>query len=57
VIWLRRSARELVDPIMHRLKYRLRLLGPRRVPRAFRLLQRIRRRMHILPPVPAKGIS
>jgi hypothetical protein len=57
VIWLRRSAHELVDPIMHRLKYRLRLLGPRRVPRAFRLLQRIRRRMHVLPPVPAKGIS
>jgi hypothetical protein len=57
VIWLRQRAHELVDPIIHRLKYRLRLLGPRHIPRAFRLLQRIRRRMHVPPPVPAKGIS
>jgi hypothetical protein len=56
VIWLRRRAHELVDPIIHRLKYRFRLLGPRRAPRAFRLLQRIRRRMHLPPPLPAKGI-
>ena len=38
VIWLRRSAHELVDPIVQRLRYRLRLLGPRHIPRAFRLL-------------------
>ncbi len=56
VIWLRQCAHELVDPIMHRLKYRLRLLGPRHAPRAFRLLQRLRRRMHVAPPVPAKTI-
>lgn len=56
VIWLRQRAHELVDPIIHRLNYRFRLLGPRHAPRAFRLLQRIRRRMHFPPPAPAKGI-
>jgi hypothetical protein len=56
VIWLRQRAHELVDPIIHRLRSRFRLLGLRRAPRAFRLLHRIRRRMHVPPPLPAKGV-
>jgi len=56
VIWLRQRAHELVDPIMHRLRSRFRLLGLRRAPRAFRLLHRIRRRVHVPPPLPAKGV-
>jgi hypothetical protein len=56
VMWLRRWAHALVDPIAHRIKYRLRLLGPRRAPRAFRLLQRVRRRMHLPQPLEQKGM-
>jgi hypothetical protein len=48
VIWLRQWAHALVDPIARRIKYRLRILAPRRAPRAFRLLLRIRRRI-LLP--------
>jgi hypothetical protein len=55
VMWLRRWARELVDPIVHRIKYRLRILGPKRAPRAFRLLQRIRRRMRLPQPLEQEG--
>jgi hypothetical protein len=55
VIWLRQWAHALVDPIAERIKYRLRLLGPKRAPRAFRLLQRIRRRMHLPPPLEQEG--
>jgi hypothetical protein len=47
VIWLRQWAHALVDPIAHRIKYRLRILAPSRAPRAFRLLLRIRRRIHL----------
>src|SRR6516225_3470388 len=47
VIWLRRRAHEMVDPIMQRIRYRMRILGIKRAPRAFRLLQRVRRRMHL----------
>jgi hypothetical protein len=46
VIWVRRWARALVNPIVRRIKMRLRILAPRRAPRAFRLLLRIRRRLH-----------
>jgi hypothetical protein len=56
VLWLRQRAHALVDPIAHRIKYRLRILGPRRAPRAFRLLQRIRRRMHLPQPLEQKGM-
>ena len=45
VIWLRRAARALVAPITRRIKFRLRILAPRRAPRAFRLMLRIRRRL------------
>jgi hypothetical protein len=51
VNWLRRWAHALVDPIAHRIRYRLRILGPNRAPRAFRLLQRIRRRVHLTRPL------
>jgi len=54
-IWLRQWAHGLVDPIAQRIKYRLRLLRPRRAPRAFRLLQRVRRRMHLPEPLEPKG--
>ena len=56
VMWLRRRARALVDPIARRIKHRLRILGPTRAPRAFRLLQRIRRRMHLPPPLQQEGM-
>jgi hypothetical protein len=55
VMRLRQWAHALVDPIAHRIRYRLRLLGPRRAPRAFRLLQRVRRRMHLPQPLGQKG--
>ena len=55
VMWLRRRAHELVDPIAQRIKYRMRILGLKRAPRAFRLLQRIRRRMHLPPPLSQEG--
>jgi hypothetical protein len=55
VMWLRRWAHGLVDPIMHRIRHRLRILGPTRAPRAFRLLQRIRRRMHLPAPLQQPG--
>jgi hypothetical protein len=55
VMSLRRWAHALVDPIAHRIKYRFRMLSPKRAPRAFRLLQRIRRRMHLPPPLEQKG--
>jgi hypothetical protein len=56
VMWLRRWAHTLVDPIVQRIKYRLRILGPKRAPRAFRLLQRIRRRMHLPPTLEQQGM-
>ena len=56
VIWLRQWAHALVDPIAERIKHRLRILGPKRAPRAFRLLQRIRRRMRLpSPPLEQEG--
>jgi hypothetical protein len=55
VMWLRRRAHELVDPIAQRIKFRMRILGLKRAPRAFRLLQRIRRRMHLPPPLEQQG--
>jgi hypothetical protein len=50
VIWLRDRANALVKPIMQRIRRHLRLLTPRRSRRAFRLLMRIRRRMHAPQP-------
>jgi hypothetical protein len=50
VLWLRQSAHALIDPIMRRIRRRMRILAPRRTPRAFRLLMRIRRRAHDAPP-------
>ena len=47
VISLQQWAHALVDPIAHRIKYRLRILAPNRAPRAFRLLLRIRRRIYL----------
>jgi hypothetical protein len=55
VILLRQRAHALVDPIAHRIRLRLRILGPKRAPRAFRLLQRIRRRMHLPRPLEQEG--
>jgi hypothetical protein len=51
VIWLREWAHALVDPIAHRIKHRLRLLTPSRSLRAFRLMQRIRRRIQLPRPL------
>jgi hypothetical protein len=45
LIWLRDWAHAIVDPISLRIKQWLRVLGPRRTGRAFRLLMRLRRRM------------
>ena len=50
VILLRASAEALVDPIKRRIKRRMALLAPGRSRRAFRLLARIRRRMHTPQP-------
>jgi hypothetical protein len=49
VMFLRAWAHELVDPIKRRIRHRMRLLAPGRSKRAFRLLGRIRRRMHDNP--------
>jgi hypothetical protein len=46
VIWLRDWAHEIVDPINLRIKRWVRVLGAGRTRRAFRLLMRLRRRMH-----------
>jgi hypothetical protein len=51
VVWLRKWAHALVDPIVHRIKHRLRLLRPSRSLRAFRLLHRIRRRIQLPRPL------
>ncbi len=51
VIALRARAHELVEPIKRRIQYRMRLLMPGRSRRAFRLLSRIRRRMHLPQPI------
>jgi hypothetical protein len=50
VLKLRARAHELVEPIKRRIQYRMRLLTPSRSKRAFRLLARIRRRMHYAEP-------
>ena len=50
VLLLRERAHALVDPIKRRIRYRMRLLTPGRSQRAFRLLARIRRRMHFAQP-------
>jgi hypothetical protein len=50
MLWARARAHELVDPIKHRIRQRMRLLTPSRSKRAFRLLARIRRRMHYAEP-------
>lgn len=50
VMWLRDYAHELIDPIKRRIRWRMRLLMPQRSRRAFRLLSRIRRRMHTPQP-------
>jgi hypothetical protein len=50
MLWARARAHELVDPIKHRIRQRMRLLAPSRSKRAFRLLARIRRRMHYAEP-------
>jgi len=46
VMWLRDWAHGVVDPIKQRMQQWLRVFGPGRTSRAFRLLMRIRRRMH-----------
>lgn len=46
VLWLRLQADLLLEPIKRRIRYRMRLLMPSRSVRAFRLLGKIRRRMH-----------
>jgi hypothetical protein len=46
VMWLRDWAHGIVDPIKQRMKQWLRVFAPGRSGRAFRLLMRIRRRMH-----------
>jgi hypothetical protein len=46
VIWLRDWAHEIVDPINLRIKRWLHVFGTGRTRRAFRLLMRLRRRMH-----------
>jgi len=46
VMGLRDWAHELVDPVQQRLKQWLRVFAPGRSGRAFRLLLRLRRRMH-----------
>jgi len=46
VNWLRDWAHGIVDPINLRIKQWLRVLAPGRAGRAFRLLMRLRRRMH-----------
>ena len=56
VMWLRLWAHTVVDPIAHRIKHRLRLLGPSRAPRAYRLLQRIRRRIHLPRPLEKEAL-
>ena len=50
ILTLRARAHELVEPIKRRIQYRMRLLTPGRSKRAFRLLARIRRRMHYAEP-------
>jgi hypothetical protein len=50
VMLLRASAEALINPIKRRIRRRMRLLMPRRSQRAFRLLMRIRRRMHVPQP-------
>lgn len=50
VMWLRDYAHELTDPIMRRIRHRMRLLAPGHSKRAFRLLSRIRKRMHAAQP-------
>ena len=47
VIWLRDWAHAIVDPIKLRMQQWLRVFAPGRTSRAFRLLMRIRRRMHV----------
>ena len=56
VMWLRRWAHALVDPIKQRIRMRLRILAPRRASRAFRLLMRFRRRAHVLPRSPTEPL-
>jgi hypothetical protein len=46
LIWLRDWAHVVVDPINQRIKQWLRVFAPGRTTRAFRLLVRLRRRMH-----------
>jgi len=46
VIWLRNWAHEIVDPFTKRIKQWLRVFAPGRANRAFRLLMRLRRRVH-----------
>jgi len=55
VLLIKARAHELVDPIKHRIRQRMRLLMPSRSKRAFRLLARIRRRMHLAPPTQTAG--
>jgi hypothetical protein len=50
VMLLRASAEALLLPIKRRIRRRMRLLMPRRSQRAFRLLMRVRRRMHVPQP-------
>jgi hypothetical protein len=50
VLLLRAKANALVEPIKRRIRYRMRLLMPGNSKRAFRLLSRIRRRMHLAQP-------
>src|SRR5262249_13880400 len=48
---LRQWAHALVDPIVRRIKHRLRLLRPNHSLRAFRLLQRLRRHVRLPRPL------
>ena len=46
VLWLLAKAHALVDPVKRRIKIWFRVFSPKRAGRSFRLMLRIRRRMH-----------
>ncbi len=52
IVWLRMQASALVAPIKRRIRRRLRILMPGKSGRAFRLMMKIRRRMHLAEPQP-----
>ncbi len=56
VMWLRARAHELVDPIMHRVRRRLRMFSPARAGRTLRLMRRLRRRVQAGQVRPAASV-